>query len=107
MAALVRECEGAAMRDWQKSAVCVDAHPALFDLHDADKGTPSGLVHSSNLARNRAANAEYCSHCPVRLACLVDALEQGTKGTRGGELLTDKDIESYRRVRRQMEEGSL
>lgn len=107
MTALMRECEGAAMRDWQRSAVCVDGDPDLFDLHDSDSGTPSGMVHAVNLARHKEAVAGYCSRCPVRLACLADALEQGTRGTRGGELLTDKDHEAARRVLKRMYEETL
>lgn len=106
MAGLLRLCEGVTVRDWQQSAVCVDTDPELFDLDDADSGTPSGLVHAVNLARHEQAT-EYCRRCPVRLACLADALERGTKGTRGGELLTDEDHLAARRVRKQMWEESL
>lgn len=101
MAGLIRECAGATVRDWQRRAVCVDSDPELFDLDDADSGTPSGLVHAVNLARHEQATG-YCCRCPVRLACLADALERGTKGTRGGELFTDEDHLAARRVRRQM-----
>ncbi len=107
MAALIRECQGVTIRGWQQRAACVDSDPELFDLDDADSGTPTGLVHAVNLARHESAVAGYCCRCPVRLACLADALERGTKGTRGGELFTDEDHLAARRVRKQMWEETL
>jgi hypothetical protein len=101
MAALLRECEGVSVRNWWERAACNDVSSDLFALDDSDSGTPSGRIHAVNLARHEEAS-KYCRRCPVRLACLADALEQGSKGTWGSELLTDEDHLAARRVRKQM-----
>lgn len=106
MAALLRECEGVVVGDdWQQKAACAGSSPDLFDLNDSDSGTPSGLVHEANLLRHEKA-VRICRRCPVRLSCLADALERGSKGTWGSELLTDEDHLAARRVRKQMWEES-
>ncbi len=107
MAALMRQCEGVNVRNWQDKAECKDSASELFALADADSGTPAGQVHAVNMARHEEAVAKYCVHCPVRLACLADALERGGKGTWGSELLTDEDHLAARRVRKQMYEETL
>jgi hypothetical protein len=105
MAALLRKCEGVVVRgDWQQSAACSGSSPDLFALDDSDSGTPSGQVHEVNLFRHEAA-VRFCHRCPVRLMCLADALERGSKGTWGAELLTDEDHLAARRVRKQMWEA--
>jgi hypothetical protein len=101
MAALLRECEGVRVRDWQDKAKCRGADLELFCLADADSGVPTSRVNAVNLVRHAAA-ARYCRECPVRLACLADALERGSTGTWGAELLTEEDHLAARRVRRQM-----
>lgn len=105
MAALLRETKGVSVENWWERSACNGAPSELFELDDSDSGTPSGRVHSVNLARHEAA-VPYCRRCPVRLACLADALEQGSKGTWGSELLTDEDHLVARRVRKQMWEES-
>lgn len=102
MAALIRECEGVFVRDWQQKAACKDGALELFALADADSGTSAGQVHAVNLARHEEAVTRFCGRCPVRLACLADALEQGGKGTWGAELLAEEDHLAARRVRKQM-----
>jgi len=104
MAALLRECEGVVVRDWGQSAACVDSSPDLFALVDSDSGTPAGEVHEVNLFRHEEA-VKVCRSCPVRLACLADALERGGKGTWGAELLREEDHLAARRVRKQMWEA--
>jgi hypothetical protein len=107
MAVLLRKCEGVVVRgDWQQKAACAGSSPDLFALDDSDSGTPSGLVHEANLFRHEAAS-KICRRCPVRLMCLADAMERGSKGTWGAELLTDEDHLAARRVRKQMYEESL
>jgi WhiB family redox-sensing transcriptional regulator len=106
MTALLRECEGVVVRDWRQSAACVDSSPDLFALVDSASGTPAGEVHEVNLVRHEEA-AKVCRRCPVRLACLADALERGGKGTWGGELLRDEDHLAARRVLKKMWEETL
>lgn len=101
MASLLRQTEGVSVQNWWERSACHGAPSELFELDDSDSGTPSSRVHTVNLARHEAA-VRYCRRCPVRLACLADALEKEGRGTWGAEFLTEEDHFAARRVRKQM-----
>jgi hypothetical protein len=86
--------EGTALR-WRARATCVGHDPRLFD--------PPAALEGAGAARRRLrAGAEVCRGCPVADACLVDAIEHGDIGLRGGLLLTRDagDADWTYRVRR-------
>lgn len=72
-------------RDWTRRAACADEDPELF--------FPTAASGSSFEAQVAAAKA-VCGGCPVRAACLVEALERLPYGIAGG--LTEDERRAVR-----------
>ena len=60
---------------WRQLAACRDADPELFFPSAED-----GPIHDAQVAEAKAV----CSRCPVRPACLTEALERMPYGVAGG-----------------------
>ena len=84
-----RSCERASM----PTALACSANPDLFFAE-----SPSDLTHAKAL----------CRDCPVRAACLADALDRGEPwGVWGGELLLNGAVIRDKRARGRPRKPSL
>lgn len=87
---------------WQVKGLCGFADPTDWSLND-DPSLSGAQIELENNARHERAK-RVCLICPVRKACLDDALLAGgmPQGTWGGELFTSTDREPMRKARKEL-----
>lgn len=87
-------------RDWRREAACRDLVDTYFDPWDSD----------DKAAEPNATAAHICGMCPVRRACLIEAIVKvETYGTWGGLTLKQRKklIRAQKRVRCPVCKGNL
>jgi len=87
---------------WQVKGLCGYADPTDWSLND-DPSLSGGAIEIENRSRHERAK-RICMACPVRKACLDDALLNGDmpQGTWGGELFTSTDRDPMRQARKEL-----
>jgi hypothetical protein len=87
---------------WQVRALCSDADPTVWSLHD-DPDMSSSDLEAINRTRHLRAKV-VCLSCPVRKSCLDSQLlgKGEPQGTWGGEFFTSTDRDPLRQARKEL-----